>query len=400
MKSTKKPTVANDPPVAIAKKGNSLTVFICLCVFASLAVVGIVVSISVYGEQIDRFLRGTRDVKFATDKKFEFREPKLNPAKAPSSAPEGMVWVPGGEFYMGSEEMHEGAAMPMFLDAAEVHLVYVDGFWMDKHEVTNEQFAQFIAATKYVTDAEKQPEQKDFPDAKPEDLKPFSIIFKKPAAGEYDLRSHQGWWDISYGASWKHPEGPNSTTKGRENHPVVHISYNDAVAYCRWAKKRLPTEAEWEFAARGGLNRKKFPWGDEFRPDKKWMANTWQGNFPLENTKEDGFERSAPVGSYPPNAYGLHDLAGNVWEWCADWYQQEYYEDSADPDPLKAVRNPLGPKSGFDWQERGQPKRVQRGGSFLCAENYCMRYYVGSRGKGEVTSANLHIGFRCVMTAK
>jgi formylglycine-generating enzyme len=299
MKRARKTAAAGDLPASIPPNEKPSARLYLIAGSVLLTTIGIFVAFSLYPTEIDRFIRGGKAPKFATFKEFEFREPKLNPVKPPSSAPEGMVWVPGGEFYMGSEALHEGAEEPMFPDAANVHLVYVDGFWMDKHEVTNAQFAKFITATKYVTDAEKTPLQKDFPDVPPDKLKPFSIIFKKPAAGEYDLRTHQGWWDLSYGACWKHPEGPDSTIKGRENHPVVHISYNDAVAYCQWAKKRLPTEAEWEFAARGGLNRKKFPWGDEYRPDKKWMLNAWQGNFPMENTKEDGFDRSAPVGSYP-----------------------------------------------------------------------------------------------------
>ena len=323
------------------------------------------------------------------------RAPVLNPNTPPGPAPEGMVWVPGGEFYMGvePEEFMSEFGMPV-LDAAPVHRVYVDGFWMDKYEVTNEQYARFIAATKYVTEAERPPLLQDFRNVKPEALKPFSIIFKKPGPNDYvDLRNHQGWWDIKYGASWKHPEGPGSTIKGRENHPVVHISYNDALAYCQWAGKRLPTEAEWEFAARGGLDRKTFVWGNEKNPDGKCMANIWQGEFPYENTKEDGFEGVAPVGSYDANGYGLHDMAGNVWEWCSDWYRDDYYAKSPD-------KNPQGPKDSYDPAEPNAKKRVQRGGSFLCADNYCVRYVVGTRGKGEITSAANHTGFRCVQAAK
>jgi formylglycine-generating enzyme required for sulfatase activity len=267
---------------------------------------------------------------------------------------------------------------------------------MDTHEVTNEQFAKFVDATRYVTVAEKKPDAKDFPNVPREDLKPFSIVFKKPRPGQYNLATHQGWWDLSYGASWKHPDGPGSTIKGKERHPVVHVSYEDAVAFCKWAKKRLPTEAEWEFAARSGLDRKKFPWGDELTPEKKWLANVWQGEFPEENTKDDGFEGIAPVGSYTANAYGLYDMAGNVWEWCVDWYQIDYYHDCWKKNRDKATHNPQGPDSGFDPAEPGAPKRVQRGGSYLCAPNYCARYINGSRGKGEVTSAQNHSGFRCV----
>jgi formylglycine-generating enzyme len=319
------------------------------------------------------------------------REPKLNPMNPPGDAPEGMVWIPGGEFYMGDIGDEKMA------DASTIHLVYVDGFWMDKHEVTNERFAKFVAATHYVTDAENQPNAKDFPELDQGDrekLKPFSLVFKKPALGPCDLTDHRNWWEMKYGASWKHPEGPGSTISGRENHPVVHISYHDAVAYCKWAKCRLPTEAEWEFAARGGLDRRTYPWGNELTPDGKWMANIWQGDFPGENTRADGFEGTAPVGSFPANGYGLHDMAGNAWEWCADWYQYNYYRESPE-------RNPQGPDTAFDPFERGVAnKRVQRGGSFLCAENYCTRYRVGARGKGEVTSSGNHCGFRCVKDAK
>jgi formylglycine-generating enzyme required for sulfatase activity len=216
-----------------------------------------------------------------------------------------------------------------------------------------------------------------------------------------DLRDYRSWWDPKVGASWKHPDGPGSNIKGRENFPVVHICYHDAVAYCRWAKKRLPTEAEWEFAGRGGLDRKLYPWGDELKVDGKWMANAWQGEFPYTNTKEDGFDGAAPVASFPPNAYGLYDMSGNVWEWCADWYRKDHYiQRCRDVDPHTAIRNPTGPDSGFDLEEPGLPKRVQRGGSFLCAENFCTRYVIGTRGKGEITSAQNHCGFRCVKDAK
>lgn len=347
------------------------TLLICGCVFLLLAAI-------IAGE---RYLLPSGKIRWAVDTEKEMRAPKLNPNNAPGAAPEGMTWIPGGEFYMGDEN---------FEDAAHIHLVYVDGFWMDKHEVTNAQYAQFVAATKYVTVAEKQPEAKDFPDVPAEELKPFSIVFKKPGPRDrVNLQRHEGWWDLKYGASWQHPEGPGSSIKGRENHPVVHICYTDAAAYCQWAGKRLPTEAEWEFAARGGLDRKTYAWGDELKPGGKWMANIWQGNFPYENTKEDGFEGTAPVGSFPANGYGLRDMSGNVWEWCADWYQPNYYRDSPE-------KNPQGPISGYDPLEPNTPKRVQRGGSFLCADNYCVRYIVGTRGKGEVTSAASHIGFRCV----
>ena len=320
---------------------------------------------------------------FSGDEKKPPEGAKINANKPPDPAPEGMAWIPGGWFWMGSEDED-------FPDSKPVHLVYVDGFWMDKTEVTNEEYARFVKAAGYVTVAEKQADPKDFPGIPAKNLKPFSIVFKQLGPNDmFDLKSHQGWWDIGYGASWKHPEGPKSDLKGREKHPVVHICWLDAMAYCKWAKKRLRTEAEWEFAARGGLDRKKHCWGDELTPNKKWQCNIWQGNFPIKNTKEDGFERTAPVGSFPANGYGLFDMAGNAWEWCSDWYHPETYTK-------EPRRNPKGPASGFDPNEPGHPKRVQRGGSFLCADNYCARYIVGARGKGEISSAAVHTGFRCV----
>lgn len=312
---------------------------------------------------------------------------KLNASTPPGTAPTGMVWIPGGEFYMGTEARdYKGE---QFIDALPVHRVYVDGFWMDATEVTNEQFAEFVKATNYLTVAEQQPDPSEFPkDVPAEKLKPFSSLFKKPAS-EVDLNDFHMWWQIGYGASWKAPEGSGSDLKGREKHPAVHISYEDAIAYCKWAGKRLPTEAEWEFAARGGLDKKKYPWGDDLTPGGKWMANVWQGKFPAQNTRDDGFETTSPVATYPANTYGLYDMAGNVWEWCSDWYRAEYYQQS----PRK---NPTGPSFGFDLRESDQQKRVQRGGSFLCADNYCERYLLGTRHPGEPRSAANHLGFRCV----
>lgn len=343
---------------------------------------------TVYGDHIVAWLRNP----LGRGRGAALREPKLNASKPPGEAPEGMVWIPGGEFYMGCDPLTFPSEQDIS-DAWDVHMVYVDGYWMDKTEVTNEQFAKFVSATSYITDAEKTPTKEEFPDALPEDLKPFSIVFKKPTE-RVNLQNHLAWWELRKGACWKHPEGPGSSTKGLEKYPVVHVSFNDAVAYCKWAGKRLPTEAEWEFAARGGLDRKLYPWGDELKPSDKWMTNIWQGEFPYSNSKEDGHEGAAPVGSYPANAYGVHDMSGNVWEWCADWYRGTYYKDSP-------MRNPQGPLvEGFDWHERNLKKRVQRGGSFLCADSYCIRYVIGTRGKGEVTSAQNHCGFRCVQDAK
>ena len=327
--------------------------------------------------------------------------PKLNASNAPGAAPPGMVWVPGGEFYMGGEApMHNGQ---ISRECLPMHKVYVDGFWMDKYEVTNAQWAEFAKETGYLTIAEQKPDPRDFPGAKEEDLKdPFSIVFTPPKEAVRNLDvAHQEhlWWAVVRGADWKHPEGKESSITGKDNYPVVHIAYVDAVEYCQWLSKkngkkfRLPTEAEWEFAARGGLDRKFFTWGDEIKVDGKWMANIWQGNFPTENTAEDGFAGLAPVGSFPPNGYGLHDMAGNAWEWCNDYYQESYYSFSP-------KMNPRGPESGIDPQEPGMAKRVQRGGSYLCADNYCIRYLVASRGKGEEKSAQNHVGFRCICEAK
>ena len=301
----------------------------------------------------------------------------------PGPAPAGMAWVPGGAFWMGDDE---------FNDARPVHRVEVDGFWMDKTEVTNAQFARFVGETGYVTVAERTPDPKDFPGVPPEDLKAGSIVFTPPA-NAVDLRDHGQWWRYVPGASWRQPDGPGSTVEGKDDLPVVHVCYEDAVAYAKWAGKRLPTEAEWEFAARGGLDRKPYAWGDEQKPGGQWLANIWQGQFPAENTAEDRFPRAAPVASFPANAFGLHDMAGNVWEWCADWYRPDAYAASA-------RRNPTGPEDSFDPVEPGLPKRVQRGGSFLCSDVYCVRYKPGTRGKGEVTSGASHVGFRCVKSAK
>jgi formylglycine-generating enzyme required for sulfatase activity len=335
--------------------------------------------------------------------------PTINARTPPGPAPEGMVWIPGGEFWMGGPkdvlECDDPVCCERFnfgIECYPIHKVTVSGFWMDRTEVTNEQFAEFVAATKYVTVAEQQPSAREFPGVPAAELKPLSLVFSPPAPNEeIDLRQHRRWWSVCYGACWKHPEGPGSTIKGRENHPVVHVCWYDAVAYCHWAGKRLPTEAEWEFAARGGLDRKKYSWGDELRPGSKCMANIWQGNFPVQNSREDGYEGTAPVGSYEPNGYGLVDMAGNVWEWCADYYDAHYYSRSPRKDPPgPLVENDPARFFAENPVERDAVQRVQRGGSFLCAENYCQRYIVGSRGKGEVRSAANHIGFRCVMDAK
>ncbi len=303
-----------------------------------------------------------------------------------ATAPAGMVWVPGGTFWMGSDE-------PEFPDARPWHEVQVDGFWMDRTEVTNAQFAAFVKATGYVTIAERKPRPEDFPGAPPENLVAGSVVFTPPA-GPVPLDSHYRWWSYVEGANWRHPTGPGSDLAGKDQHPVVHIAYADALAYCRWAGKRLPTEAEFEYAARGGLDRARYVWGEEFQPGGRFMANTFQGHFPDTNTAEDGYVTTAPVGSFLPNGYGLVDMAGNVWEWTSDWYQPDYYTALAATG--KVARNPQGPGSSFDPSEPGVAKRVHRGGSFLCNDQYCSRYCPGGRGKGELDTGTNHLGFRCV----
>ncbi len=348
---------------------------------AGVAVIGVGLGASAYFV----FQPKPQPTQVAEDEPRQKDPPPINKNQPPGPAPEGMVWVPGGWFWMGSD-------LEPFRDAKPVHLVYVDGFWMDKHEVTNAQFEKFVKETKYVTVAERKPDPKDFPGVPAEKLVAGSAVFTPPARVD-NLNNHLQWWKYVEGAHWRQPEGPGSNLKGRENHPAVHISYEDAVAYCKWAGKRLPTEAEWEFAARGGLDRKPFVWGDKLQVDGKWMANIWQGKFPIENKEEDGFKATAPVGSFPPNGYGLHDMSGNVWEWCHDWYLPDYYEKSPE-------KNPQGPDSSHDPLEPGIPKRVHRGGSFLCSDLYCIRYLPGGRGKGALDSGTSNLGFRSVLSPK
>jgi len=290
-----------------------------------------------------------------------------------------MIWIEGGTFTMGSKE---------FNDTQPLHEVSLDGFWIDEHEVTNAQFSRFIQATGYQTVAERALNPADFPNVPRDLLVPGSAVFTPPKEN-VDLNDYTNWWRYQAGASWKHPEGPGSTIKGKEDHPVVHVAYEDAAAYAKWAGKRLPTEAEWEFAARGNLDNMKYYWGNILKPGNKWVANIYQGNFPVNNTAEDGFVSSSPVKSFAANPLGIYDLDGNVWEWCSDYYRPDYYQNSP-------KNNPKGPKDSFDPTEPGLVKRVQRGGSFLCNDQYCERYIAGSRGKGEVSSASNNLGFRCV----
>jgi sulfatase modifying factor 1 len=330
---------------------------------------------------------------FCWGQSFEPTVPNKN--GPPGTAPKGMVWVPGGEFSMGANVRGAGEGeMPMGSnDAGPIHRVRVDGFWMDETAVTNEQFAKFVRSTSYVTIAERAPTREEFPTVPAKNLVAGSVVFA-PTNHEVPLNNPYRWWNYVPGANWRHPLGPQSNLKGKEKYPVLHIAYPDAEAYAKWAQKRLPTEAEFEFAARGGLSGKSYPWGDEFRPNGKWKANTWQGRFPVKDQGQDGFAGVAPVKSFPPNGYGLFDMAGNVWEWCSDWYRPDYYKTLAEKG--RVAINPQGPDSSFDPDEPNQQKRVHRGGSFLCNEQYCSRYVVGTRGKGEVNTGTNHVGFRCV----
>jgi sulfatase modifying factor 1 len=306
------------------------------------------------------------------------------------SGPPGMAWIAGGTFRMGADDAYP--------EEAPVHRVAVDGFWIDTVPITNRQFAAFVAATGHVTFAENPPDPRNYPGAKPEMLHPGSLVFRK-AKRQVDLRDWSQWWEFCLGADWRHPHGPDSSIEGLDDHPVVHIAYTDTLAYATWARKDLPTEAEWEFAARGGLDGAKFAWGDVMRPGGRIMANTWQGQFPRQNTKEDGWEGTSPVGVFPPNGFGLYDMIGNVWEWTKDWYAPRHEGDAA-----KACCIPHNPR-GAD--ESGSfdpampniriPRKVLKGGSHLCAPNYCRRYRPAARHPEAVDSSTCHIGFRCVV---
>ena len=292
-----------------------------------------------------------------------------------------MAFIKGGTFTMGSED---GAT-----DEKPLHEVTVKSFFMDKTEVTNEQFAEFVKATNYVTLAERPLTAKELPGLLPEfEGKTVSLCYRPPK-GAVNLRDALQWWAPVIGANWRHPDGPGTDIIGKEKHPVVHVCWDDAQAYCKWAGKRLPTEAEWEFAARGGLEKARYIWGNEFSPNGKWMTNTWQGKFPHENTGEDGFKGLAPAGSFQANGYGLFDMAGNVWEWCSDWYLPDYYAKSPKD-------NPPGPTTSFDPDEPGVMKHTTRGGSWMCSDSYCRGYRPSARMKTSPDTGLANTGFRCV----
>jgi len=307
-----------------------------------------------------------------------------------------MVWIPGGEFTMGTDE--EASYRP----ERPAHLVQVDGFWMDITEVTNAQFRQFVNATGYVTVAERKPDWEDLrhqlppgtPKPSDDKLVPGALVFIATAATDSPNKV-VNWWRWTPDASWRHPIGPGSDIDRHDSDPVVQVCWDDAVAYAKWAGKRLPTEAEWEFAARGGLDRKRYAWGDDFAPSGKFMANTWQGRFPDANSAEDGFAGIAPVKSYPANDYGLFDMIGNVWEWCSDWYDADQYVHDAQ---LGTVVNPEGPAQSVDPSEPYSSKRVTRGGSFLCGADSCLNFRPSARQASSPDTGMSHIGFRCVAT--
>lgn len=302
-----------------------------------------------------------------------------------------MVWIPGATFRMGSDKHYP--------EERPAHRVSVDGFWMDRHPVTNARFARFVDATAFRTFAEIPPNPDDYPDARADLLVPGSLVFVQPA-GRVDLGNIANWWQYVPGADWRHPSGPESSLDARLDHPVVHVTFGDAEACASWEGKTLPTEAEWELAARGGLDGAAYAWGSEFLPGDRHLANTWQGEFPWQHHARDGYERTSPVGAFPANGYGLYDVIGNVWEWTTDWYVPRHPREE-----IKACcipKNPRGPGDAalsVDPAEPGAgiPRKVLKGGSHLCAPNYCRRYRPAARYPQPIDTSTSHIGFRCIV---
>jgi len=321
----------------------------------------------------------------------EIVQPSPESNVAPGPSPDlDMIWIPGGVFTMGSNDH--------YAEEAPTHRVAVKGFWIDRFQVTNAKFRRFVQETGYVTIAEQIPAIEDYPGADPADLVAGSVVLSPPP-GRVPMHDHYQWWAWQPGACWKHPEGPGSSIQGRDKHPVVHVSWDDVSAYATWAGKDLPTEAEWEFAARGGHECREFAWGDELAPDGKMLANYWQGEFPWQNLALDGYERTAPVGSFPPNDFGLFDMIGNAWEWTSDWYagHREATRSCCSAPEL----NPRGVtrEQSIDTDAPGapMPRKVLKGGSFACAENYCRRYRPAARQHHPIDTGTNHVGFRCVV---
>lgn len=311
------------------------------------------------------------------------------PARAIASAPEGMVWIPAGTYRMGSDHHYP--------EEAPAHPVSVDGFWMDASPVTNAQFRRFVEATGHRTLCESAPDAADYPGADPALLVPASAVFIAPGH-RVPHGDHHRWWSLVPGADWRYPQGPGSSIEGRDEHPVVHVAFEDVEAYARWAGKELATEAEWEWAARGGGGDTEFAWGEELAPQGKHLANTWQGEFPWQNLAQDGHVGTSPVGAFPANAYGLFDMIGNVWEWTADWFSARH-----PPAAAKACCIPENPRgasreASLDPAQPDVliPRKVMKGGSHLCAPNYCHRYRPAARMSQPVDTSTSHLGFRCV----
>ena len=305
---------------------------------------------------------------------------------------DGMCRIPGGRFLMGSEDFYP--------DERPVHEVAVDGFWMDQHPVTNAEFRKFIKETGYVTMAERPLDPAQYPDADPDLLVPGSLVFQK-TGGPVDLNDYRNWWAYVPDAHWRRPGGPGTTFHGKGNHPVVHIAWEDARSYADWVGKDLPTEAEWEFAARGGLEGAVFAWGNEHFPDGKPMANSWQGEFPWQNLELDGFSGTSPVGSFPDNGYGLQDITGNVWEWTTDWYVPRHPDQAEHACCVPTNPRVTSPDQSFNPGQPGEhiPRRVIKGGSHLCAPNYCLRYRPAARQPQMIDTSMSHLGFRCIVRA-